>query len=176
MSRRTYEDVLDDLRGEWRRNRTRRAGIEFRAERLLRERDLAPLIAVHDTGHAVIAYALGYGVACVSRVGSAVCGGSEGHVRTAVVSSPRDLALVTAGGAALGYLAGLADPERGCERDRRVVAELGHEWTETVDAARDLLQDGWEPVAKLVVCALRTRPRLDADAFVRVVAGKARST
>jgi hypothetical protein len=50
---------------------------------LLRERDVAPLIAVHETGHGVTAHALGYRVACVSRVGNAVCG--HGHVRIAAV-------------------------------------------------------------------------------------------
>jgi hypothetical protein len=158
MTRYTYEQDLEHLRGEWRAHRSRRARIELRAERLIRERDVAPLIAVHETGHAVVAHALGYAVLCVSRVGSAVCGGTEGHVRTADVDAPRDLALITAGGAALGYLAGLDEPERGCERDRWIVDSLGYGWSEAVAAARDLLEEGWEPTAKLVVCALRTRP------------------
>jgi hypothetical protein len=165
----TYDQDLEDLRTEWRRNPTRRAGIELRAEHILRERDLAPLIAVHEAGHATVAHALGHAVLCVSRVGSSVC---PGHVRTADVDSPRDLALVTAGGAALGYLAGLDEPERGCERDRWIVDSLGYEWSEAVAAARDLLEEGWEPTAKVVVCALRLQPRLGVDAFARVVAGR----
>jgi hypothetical protein len=117
----------------------------------------------------VVAHALGYDVLCISRVGNTVC---PGHVRTSAIDSPHDNALVTAGGAALAYLARVAVPLRGCARDRQIVREMSYDWPEAVDEARELLTK-WAAVAKLVVVTLRTRPRLDAAAFADVVGGRA---
>jgi hypothetical protein len=175
VKRDTYEDALATLRRQWQRNPTRRASIEREAQQLLRERELAPAIAVHETGHALVAHALGYTVACVSRVGSDC--GIGGHAfisdlddRLALTCC--DNATIAAGGSALAILAGL-DPERGCDRDRRLVDELEHEWNERVTVARNLLLDGYEQAAMRVVAALRVRPQLDAAEFLAAVTGPA---
>jgi hypothetical protein len=163
----TYEEALAALRRQWYRHPHRRADISRRGHILQREREMAPPVAVHEVGHALAAHALGYRVACVSRAprGSATCG----HVRL-LDWQHHDVAVLTAaGGCALSVIAGVAEPERGCASDRWVVERVALlDWDEQVESAEILLR-GWEPQAKRLVVALKTRPWLTADEFVAVV-------
>lgn len=144
---------------------------------LIRERCLAPLIAVHEVGHALVAHALGYRVERVSRASNPEIGrfGAAGHVRVSDEDQLKlrhqhdDNALIAAGGAALSLIAGVENPHEGAESDMALVRHLGRRWVEQLGAARSLLQDGWEPVAQRLVLALETRPQLEAAEFAALM-------
>ena len=166
----TYEEVLDDLRDQWRRHPHRRDTILCRARQTEREQENALLVAVHETGHAVVAHALGYTIACLSRA-TREDGSCAGHVRLAdKYVSPLDAAVIAAGGYALSVIAGVADPDRGCATDRLLVERAGADWDEAVGYAQDRLRL-WEPQAKLLVATLRHQPVLHAEQLRNAMRG-----